>query len=208
MRKTTAAIKQSPPRNGNRIPLWVKIPYTLMVCIIVPVYWRDLGPANFLWFSDIALIVLVPALWLENRFLASTMAVAVLIPELAWVVDFLSGSSLFQIAAYMFSDETSLHIRILSGTFHLALPPVLLLMLGRYGYDRRAFAVQSLIALVVVPLSRLVSGPKENINWVYGPAEPQTWLPDPVYLGLLLLAFIFVIYLPSHLLFIRLFPCK
>ncbi|CAN0542991.1 unnamed protein product, partial [Ectocarpus sp. 12 AP-2014] len=74
-----------------KIPLWLKISYTLMVLVIIPVYWRDLGPANFLWFSDIALFALVAALWLENRLINSTMAVAVLFLESAWVLDFLTG---------------------------------------------------------------------------------------------------------------------
>ena len=50
------------------IPLSLKLIYTLFVCALVPIYWRKYGPANFLWFSDIALLVLVPALWLENAF--------------------------------------------------------------------------------------------------------------------------------------------
>lgn len=43
------------------IPLWIKITYTLFVCLLVPVYLRHYGPANFLWFSDVALLVTVPA---------------------------------------------------------------------------------------------------------------------------------------------------
>ena len=62
---------------------WIKLPYTLFVCVLVPVYWVERGPANFLWISDIALLVSVPALWMENRFLTSMMAVGVLLPELA-----------------------------------------------------------------------------------------------------------------------------
>ena len=37
------------------IPLAVKILYTLFVCVVLPTYWRHYGPANFLWFSDLAL---------------------------------------------------------------------------------------------------------------------------------------------------------
>jgi len=47
---------------GLVIPLGLKIIYTLFVCALAPIYWRKYGPANFLWFSDIALLVLVPAL--------------------------------------------------------------------------------------------------------------------------------------------------
>lgn len=189
----------------GQIPLWLKISYTLMVLVIIPVYWRDLGPANFLWFSDIALIALVPALWLENRLISSTMAVAVLLLETAWVLDFLTGGNLIQISAYMFDSETETHIRILSGLFHLALPPVLLYLLIRLGYDERALRLQTLIAVVVLPVTYLVSEPEDNVNWVYGPAEPQDLLPDPLYLALLAMALVLLIYVPSHLLFKRFF---
>lgn len=70
-----------------------KVGYTVLVCIIVPIYWHELGPTNFLWFSDIALIALVAAVWLENRLIVSTMAVSVLLLETAWVMDFMTVAS-------------------------------------------------------------------------------------------------------------------
>jgi hypothetical protein len=51
------------------IPLWIKVADTLFVCVLVPVYVRHYGLANFLWFSDVALLVTVPALWIESRLL-------------------------------------------------------------------------------------------------------------------------------------------
>lgn len=38
------------------IPLWIKIAYTGLLTVIVPVYAMCYGWRNFLWFSDIALI--------------------------------------------------------------------------------------------------------------------------------------------------------
>src|SRR5438045_5250821 len=70
------------------IPLGLKIGYTLFVCVLVPIYWRQYGPANFLWFSDIALLAMVPALWLENALIASTMAVSIIFFEAIWNIDF------------------------------------------------------------------------------------------------------------------------
>lgn len=189
----------------TKIPLWLKISYTLMVLVIIPVYWRDLGPANFLWFSDIALFALVAALWLENRLINSTMAVAVLFLESAWVLDFLTGGNLIQISAYMFEPDTEMHIRILSGLFHLSLPPVLLYLLVRLGYDKRALWLQTIIALIVLPVTYQVTQPEDNINWVYGPAEPQDVLPDLLYLILVATVLILVIYIPSHLFLKRFF---
>ena len=46
------------------------------------------GPANFLWLSDIALFVILLALWMGSRFLTSMMTLSVLLPELAWNLDF------------------------------------------------------------------------------------------------------------------------
>lgn len=188
------------------LPLWLKISYTLLVCIVVPVYWRDLGPTNFLWFSDIALILMVPALWLESRFLSSTMAVGVLVLEIAWFIDFIAGGSLLQIAAYMFSEgDPPMHIRVLSGAFHMALPPTILFMLHRLGYDPRALPAQALLASAVLPITFLTTDPADNINWVFGPAQPQDLIPSVWYLLTLYAAFIFILYIPSHFAFKKLF---
>jgi len=183
------------------IPIWLKLGYTGLVFIIVPVYCRELGPSNFLWFSDIALISLVAAVWLESRLISSTMAVSVLFLELAWVFDFFSGGRFIAIAAYMFAEDEPWLIRLLSGSFHLVLPPLLLFLLFRLGYDKRALSLQILIALIVLPLTFVLTSPSDNINWVYGLGQPQDMLPPLVYLCLFFLTLVLVVYLPSHLLF-------
>src|SRR5438093_2495094 len=76
------------PALTRRIPLWVKLPYTAFLAVLVPFYWRSYGPVNFLWFFDIALLVTLPALWLESPFLSSLEAVAIAFPQLCWAVDF------------------------------------------------------------------------------------------------------------------------
>ena len=123
------------------IPLGLKIVYTLFVCTLVPIYWRQYGPANFLWFSDIALLALVPALWLENALLVSMMAISVVFLEALWNLDFFfrlaTGKSLIGLSAYMFDPKIALLIRSLS-CFHIILPLLLLWTLHRLGYDWRA----------------------------------------------------------------------
>jgi hypothetical protein len=64
------------PIATGHIPVWIKVVYTLYLCVLVPVYWTHYGPQNFLWFSDIALLTIAAALWLESPLLASTMAAA------------------------------------------------------------------------------------------------------------------------------------
>ncbi len=195
--------------SADQIPLWFKIFYTLFVGLLVPVNWAQYGPGNFLWFSDIALLVTVPALWLESSLLASMMVLAVVLLELAWNVDFfvrlIAGVSLAGLSAYMFDPKISLLIRAIS-LFHIALPVLLVWMVSRLGYDSRAFVAQTILAWLVLPLSYLLTKPSENVNRVYGLGEkPQTWMPGPVYLVLLMILFPLVIYLPSHLLLKEIF---
>src|SRR5437588_3918167 len=114
---------------GGRVPLWLKTLHTLFLAVLVPVYWRYYGPANFLWFSDIALLVTLPALWLEDCFLASMQAVSVALLELLWLLDFVgrlaTGTHLVGISRYMFDSSIAYRLRALS-LFHVWLPFLLL----------------------------------------------------------------------------------
>ena len=191
------------------IPLGLKVVYTIFVCVLVPIYWREYGPANFLWFSDIALLALLPALRLENALLVSMMAISVVFFEALWNIGFplrlATGKPFIGLSAYMFDQKIPLFIRELSG-FHIVLPLLLLWMLHQLGYDERAFLWQTIVALVVLPLSYLVSNSQENVNWVYGFGQnPQRILPAPLFVMLLMLLFPLAVYLPTHLLFARIF---
>jgi hypothetical protein len=65
---------------------------------------------------------------------------------------------------------------------------------------------QTIVALMVLPLSYLVSNSQENVNWVYGFGQnPQRILPAPLFVILLMLLFPLAVYLPTHLLFARIF---
>ena len=196
---------------GTIIPQWVKLAYTLFVIVLVPVYWLEYGPQHFLWGSDIALLVTLLALWAQSALLASMMALAILVPELAWNIDFFwrlafGVDSLRLLGTqYMFDPELPLLVRGLS-LFHVALPALLVWLIYRLGYERRALIYQTVLAWVLLPATYLLTDPSANINWVRGLGrEPQAWMPAPVYLILLMIAFPVVIYLPTHLLLQRLF---
>jgi hypothetical protein len=189
------------------IPLWVKLAATAFVAVLVPVYWRIYGPGNFLWFSDIALFTTVAALWLESPLLASMMVLAIGLPETAWNLDFFwrlaTRRGLFGMADYMFDAGIPRFVRALS-LFHVWMPALLLWMIAWLGYDRRAWVFQSLVALVVFPLSRAVTPPAENVNWVHGPGsapKPRGWL----WVGFLVAFFSLVVYSLTHVLMLALF---
>jgi hypothetical protein len=113
------------------------------------------------------------------------VAVSVVFFEALWNIDFFfrlaTGKSLIGLSAYMFDPRIPLFIRGLS-SFHIVLPLLLLWMPNRLGYDQRAFLWQTIVALVVLPLSYLVSNAQENVNWVHGFGQkPQRILPAPCY---------------------------
>ena len=116
------------------IPLWLKLAYTLFVAIIMAVYATKYSRSNFLWFSDIALLATVPALWFESPFLASMVSVGILLPEILWNLSYfgqlLTGKRISGLADYMFDTRRPLYLRALS-LFHVILPPLLVWKIGR-----------------------------------------------------------------------------
>lgn len=191
------------------IPLWIKVAYTVIVLVTVAVYSGKYPLSNFLWFSDIALLLTAVALWLENPLIASMVAVGTLLPEILWNVSFfgqlLTGRRVSGLTDYMFNVRLPRYLRALS-LFHVVLPLLLLWLIGRLGYDPRALVAQTVLAWVVLLLTYWLTDPKENVNWVFGwGAGPQQRIPPLIYLGLLMAGFPILIHLPTHLLLQRLF---
>jgi hypothetical protein len=189
--------------------LW-KVAYTVFVLVIVVIWQRHYGWRNLLWFSDIALIGAVPAMWLGSPAIASVLATAVLLPEILWNVDFalrlLLRRRITGLTDYMFEPERPKLLRGLS-LFHVPLPLLLLWMLAQYGYDAAiALPGAVLLAAVVLPWSRWVSTPERNINWTYGlGARRSTW-PAAAYVGLLFAGFVLLVFVPTDLALRALFP--
>ena len=191
--------------------LGFRVLFTVLVAVVVPVYIVKYGPTNFLWFSDIGLLGLCAALWLEHRLLGSMMALAVLLPEALWLASFITGAiakgrGTTTLATYMFDTRIPLFMRLLSAAFHFALPPAALWLVYLYGYDTRALVAQTLLAWVVLPATLWLAPPEKNVNWVRGFGHPpRRRLPLPVHFGLVMLAFPLLIYLPTHWLLERYF---
>lgn len=190
------------------IPDWFKVVYSLLVLAFIVVYWRQHGPRNFLWFSDVALIGAVPAMWLESGLISGVLACMVLLPELLWNVDYglrlLLRRRITGLTEYMFDPSIPRWLRGIS-LFHVPLPLVLLWLVAAYGYPEVSLAVAAGTGAVVLVLSYWFSSREKNINWVYGPARIQERLPQPVYLGVLYLCFI-AVFVPTHWLLRWLFP--
>lgn len=197
--------------------LAIKLLYTAFMAVLIPVYLHQYGPTNFLYFCDLALLLTLAGLWLENPLLISMCAVGLLLPQTLWVVDFtanLFGRRTTGLTDYMFDAERSLFLRGLS-LFHGWLPFLLLYLVFEMGYDSRGFIAWTAVSCIVLPICYFFMPPAQpdpglmpvNINLVWGfdDRKPQSWMPPNAWFALLLFGLPAGVYWPTHLLLQYLF---
>jgi hypothetical protein len=189
---------------------WIRWTAFAWLLVWIPAYWHTWGATNFLHLCDVAVALTCLGLWSNSPLLLSSQAVSSLLIDTVWVVDaaarFLTGRHWIGGTEYLFDSSFPLWVRLLS-LFHVVMPFLLLWVLHRVGYDRRAWFAQSAIAIPVVVFARLAATPVTNINFVYAdPFFHRSWGPWPLHLLAVLVFLVFVVYLPTHLLLSRLFP--
>jgi hypothetical protein len=209
---------QSRAEPAGRLPLWLKLAYTAFMAVLLPVYWANYGPTNFLYFCDVALLITLVGIWIESPLLISMCAVGILASQALWVVDFLSnliGWPLTGMTDYMFAADHSLFLRSLS-LFHGWLPFLLVYLVWRLGYDRRGFPAWTGVAWILVLICFLFMPPPRpdpglmpvNINYVWGMSDTaaQQWVPPVVWLAGLIILLPVLLYVPVHFLLRRFMP--
>ena len=157
----------------RKISCYIKCFFIIFMVFFIPGYWIGYGPLNFLWFSDIILILTFFATLFESRFLASMAAVGGFISLSLWNIDFfftlfayLFDIKLAGLTAYMFNRELPVWLRTLS-LFHVALPFFLLWLIYRLGYHKWAWVFQIVFFWIVIPITWFVTDPSKNINGVF-----------------------------------------
>jgi hypothetical protein len=188
--------------SGMRLPLWLKILWTVWVLGWIPVYWRQYGLQNFLYFCDLGNILIAIGLWLESPLIFSWQATGLLLFQTLYTVDvigtLLSGRHLIGGTEYMFDANVPLFVRLIS-LFHVVTPPLLLWAIWRLGYDRRGWEYQTLMTWIVVPINYFWR-PQFNVNWARGMVREQHAMPGLVYLLGYLIVIPLCVYWPTHLL--------
>jgi hypothetical protein len=189
------------------------------MAVLIPVYWANYGPTNFLYFCDVALLLTLAGVWTENRLLISMPAVGILVPQALWVTDFivqLTGHKLTGMTAYMFDGHRSLFLRGLS-LFHGWLPFLLVFLVAKVGYDRRAFGAWTVVAWSLCLISFFFLPPAGahladskipvNVDYVFGfdDAKPQSWMSPMAYLMTWMGALFAIVFVPTHLVLRKLF---
>lgn len=188
----------------NKIPLTLKASFIAFLAMLIPVYWVHYGPSNFLWYSDIILGLSFLAVMSESRFIASMGAVGGIFLESYWSVNFLSqllfNYRITSLTDYMFDSSLPLWLRLIS-LFHVALPPLLIWLVVRLGYHRKAWMAQIVLAWVVLFTTWFLTEPSKNINWVFSYKEIE-WatLSPALYLVLEGLLFAVIITLTNQIL--------
>jgi len=186
-----------------RVPLWLKLGWTVWVIVWAPLYWRQYGLANFLFFCDLGNIFIMLALWLESSLLFSWQATGLLLFQTLYSIDLagavLTGRHIIGGTEYMFDPKLSLLVRLLS-LFHVVTPPLLLWGIRRLGYDRRGWLCQTLTAWVVIPINYFWH-PELDVNWARGLFfRQQHAIPGAIYLLAYLIVVPLMVYFPTHLL--------
>jgi hypothetical protein len=202
-----------------RIPLWLKLIYSAFMAVLVPVYLYYYGWTNFLYFCDVALILTLIAIWKESALLASMCAIGITVPQLVWVIDFVGialGYPVVHMTAYMYNPNSALFLRGLS-LFHGWLPFLLIYLVAKLGYDRRALVYWTVLAWMLILVCFFFMPPPNpnagltpvNINYVWGlnDAAPQTWMPAWAWVvGVMMIGMPIICFLPVHFLFSRFMP--
>ena len=204
----------------RKLPVWLTVGYTAFMAVLIPVYWYWYGPTNFLYFCDVCLILTLVAVWREDALLVSMCAVGIVLPQTFWVVDFLCnlvGYRLTGMTAYMFNPKTSLFLRGLS-LFHGWIPFLLLFLVWKLGYDRRAAKYWTVLAWGLILICFfLMPGPNPNaglqpvnINYVWGMSDDaaQTWMPTYAWLASLMIGLPVLLFFPTHLFLKKYMPAR
>lgn len=185
---------------NSTIPLWLKVACSAWVVLWAPLYWRQYGAQNFLYFCDLGNFLIAAGLWLESRLILSWQAVGLLVFQSLYALDLvgavLFGHHIIGGTEYMFDPKVPLFVRLL-GLYHLVVPPLLLWSVRRLGYDGRAWKLQTLTCWVLVPVN-FFWRPEYNVNWARGLGHEQHVVTGWLYLAAYLIVVPLVVYWPTH----------
>lgn len=203
-----ATAKPEQISSGKKLPAAVRWGALIWLAVWVPAYWHAWGPVNFLHLCDLAVLLTCIGLWTSNSLLLASQAVSSIVVDLIWTADAASAvfskHQLIGGTEYLLDAHIALWIRLLS-LFHIVLPVVLLWALTRVGYHRRAWALQTAIVIGTFVASRFTN-PAANVNYAFrDPFWHKQLGPAPVHILLCILAMAIVVYLPTHLILLRVY---
>lgn len=185
----------------SRIPLSLKIAWTVFLLGWAPVYWKQYGAQNFLFYCDLGNVLIGVALWTESRLVFSWQAVGLLVFQTLYTIDLLGafffGAHAIGGTEYMFDRTIPMMVRLI-GLYHLVVPPLLLWAVRRLGYDENGWKWQTALTWIVVPIN-FFWRPQYNVNWARGLGHEQHLVPSWLYVFAYLILVPMVIYRPTDM---------
>jgi len=186
-------------QTNSRIPLWLKLGWTAWILVWAPLYWKQYGAQNFLYFCDMGNLLITVGLWMESRLILSWQALGLLVFQTLYTLDliaaFVFGVHPIGGTEYMFDARIPLFVRLL-GLYHIAVPVLLLWAVRRLGYDPNALKYQTLTTCLVVPINHFWR-PEFNVNFARGIGHEQHVMPGWLYLLGYLVVAPLVVYWPT-----------
>ena len=184
-----------------RLPLWLKIVWTVWLAVWIPLYWKQYGLQNFLFFCDLGNFFIAVGLWMESPLIVSWQATGLLLFQSLYTIDLagalITGRHIIGGTEYMVDPGIPLLVRLLS-LFHVVMPPLLLWAIWRLGYNPHGWKLQTLTTWIVVPINYCWR-PELDINWARGPFfREQHAMPGLVYLFGYLIVVPLTIYYSTH----------
>jgi hypothetical protein len=207
------------------LPLALRAAYVVWFTAWWISYQAYFGWQFVLWFCCLANVYVLIGCLTQRALWFSLAAVAALGVQLIYIVDFASTvarhAPLIGATTYMLDEARPLTLRVFS-LFHVWMPFLLVYAIARLGYDRRAFWIQTAVALLILPIGYFAFDPSVNtndavmplvhglpfdrdfnLNWVhafYDHPEPGAGTRR---LWTLLCGYPLVFHLPTHLLLSR-----
>ncbi len=184
----------------------------LWLLVYLPTYANAYGYWHFLFLCNLGICLTSAGLIFNKPLLLSSQSLAAPSIAMLWIVDacarLLTGQHLHGGTAYMWDASLPVLVRVLS-LYHLAWPLLLAYCLSMTGYDRRAFALQAVIATCVFAIGLYIAPAAENLNYVrQSPGAALAHANPTTKAAMSLALLVFLIYWPTHRLLIRLFAAK
>ncbi len=177
------------------------------LAVYLPSYAVAYGFANFLFLCNLGVMLTAGALLAGSRLVLSSQAVAAPVIGIAWALDagwrVATGHHLYGGTEYMWDPQYPLFTRLLS-LYHLAWPVLVVVLVRRAGYDRRAWPLQAGIAAVALVVCRFFTAPAENINFAFrDPLFDHAFAPAALHLSVVFVMLAGVAYGLTHVLLVR-----
>jgi hypothetical protein len=125
------------------------------------------GEISFLWFCNIAALLLALGIYLSNLKIMSVIMIFAIPAQGLWIIDFFLEFFGFGFGrtAHLFLFGSDIFLTSLN--LHIGLIPISIFMIWRHGFHRHCFGIAFISGLLLLIFSFIFTHPLGNINCVF-----------------------------------------